>query len=98
MKRSGTNLVSPSLTTRRASLEIPIVADEYVDLEFGTGCVKMTPAHDPNDFEVGLRHSLDTIRGPGGGHDDVPPRLAHNGVLDVPEMARLVLVLHLRVA
>ena len=42
--------------------EIPIVADEYVDLEFGTGCVKMTPAHDPNDFEVGLRHSLDTIR------------------------------------
>ena len=36
--------------------------------------------------------------GPGGGHDDVPPRLAHNGVLDVPEMARLVLVLHLRVA
>ncbi len=42
--------------------EIPIVADEYVDLEFGTGCVKMTPAHDPNDFEVGLRHNLDTIR------------------------------------
>ena len=42
--------------------EIPIVADAYVDLGFGTGCVKMTPAHDPNDFEVGLRHSLDTIR------------------------------------
>ncbi len=42
--------------------EMPIVADEYVDLEFGTGCVKMTPAHDPNDFEVGLRHNLDTIR------------------------------------
>ena len=42
--------------------EIPIVADEYVDMEFGTGCVKMTPAHDPNDFEVGLRHNLDTIR------------------------------------
>ena len=42
--------------------EIPIVADEYVDLEFGTGCVKMTPAHDPNDFAVGLRHSLYTIR------------------------------------
>ena len=41
---------------------IPIVADEYVDLEFGTGCVKMTPAHDPNDFEVGLRHNLETIR------------------------------------
>ena len=42
--------------------EIPIVADEYVDMEFGTGCVKMTPAHDPNDFEVGLRQHLDTIR------------------------------------
>ena len=42
--------------------EMPIVADEYVDMEFGTGCVKMTPAHDPNDFEVGLRHNLDTIR------------------------------------
>ncbi|RKI65782.1 valine--tRNA ligase [bacterium 1xD42-67] len=42
--------------------EIPIVADEYVEMDFGTGCVKMTPAHDPNDFEVGLRHDLETIR------------------------------------
>ena len=42
--------------------EMPIVADDYVDMEFGTGCVKMTPAHDPNDFEVGLRHNLETIR------------------------------------
>ena len=42
--------------------EMPIVADEYVDMEFGTGCVKMTPAHDPNDFEVGLRQNLETIR------------------------------------
>ena len=42
--------------------EMPIVADAYVDMEFGTGCVKMTPAHDPNDFEVGARHHLDTIR------------------------------------
>ena len=42
--------------------EIPIVADEYVYMTFGTGCVKMTPAHDPNDFEVGLRHNLETIR------------------------------------
>ena len=42
--------------------EIPIVADEYVDMEFGTGCVKMTPAHDPNDFEVGVRHNLESIR------------------------------------
>ncbi|MCI8943972.1 MAG: valine--tRNA ligase [Oscillospiraceae bacterium] len=42
--------------------EIPIIADEYVELGFGTGAVKMTPAHDPNDFEVGLRHNLETIR------------------------------------
>ncbi len=42
--------------------EIPIVADEYVELGFGTGAVKMTPAHDPNDFEVGLRHNLEIIR------------------------------------
>jgi len=42
--------------------EIPIVADDYVEMGFGTGCVKMTPAHDPNDFEVGLRHNLETIR------------------------------------
>ena len=42
--------------------EIPIVADEYVEMDFGTGCVKMTPAHDPNDFEVGLRHNLESIR------------------------------------
>ena len=41
---------------------IPVVADEYVDREFGTGAVKMTPAHDPNDFEVGLRHNLPVDR------------------------------------
>lgn len=41
--------------------ELPIVADEYVDKEFGTGAVKMTPAHDPNDFEVGRRHQLEEI-------------------------------------
>ncbi len=41
--------------------EMPIVADEYVDMAFGTGCVKMTPCHDPNDFEVGLRHNLEQI-------------------------------------
>ena len=41
--------------------EIPIIADEYVEMEFGTGVVKITPAHDPNDFEVGLRHKLPVI-------------------------------------
>ncbi|MEF9954958.1 MAG: valine--tRNA ligase, partial [Clostridium sp.] len=52
----GTMLKLP-LTDR----EIPVVADEYVDQEFGTGCVKITPAHDPNDFEVGKRHNLEQI-------------------------------------
>ncbi len=42
--------------------EIPIVYDEYVELEFGTGAVKITPAHDPNDFEVGLRHKLEVVK------------------------------------
>ncbi len=42
--------------------EIPIIADEYVDMEFGTGVVKITPAHDPNDFEVGKRHDLEIIK------------------------------------
>jgi valyl-tRNA synthetase len=41
--------------------EIPIIADEYVDAEFGTGAVKITPAHDPNDYEVGLRHGLEQL-------------------------------------
>ena len=41
--------------------EIPIIGDEFVDMEFGSGCVKVTPAHDPNDFEIGKRHDLDFI-------------------------------------
>ena len=52
----GKNIALP-LTNR----SIPIVADDYVDKDFGTGCVKITPAHDPNDFEVGLRHDLEEI-------------------------------------
>ncbi len=55
-------LVGKSLILPIVNKEIPIVADDYVELEFGTGAVKITPAHDPNDFEVGLRHNLDVIR------------------------------------
>ena len=51
-------LVGKSVLLPIANVEIPIIADEYVDPEFGTGVVKITPAHDPNDFEVGLRHKL----------------------------------------
>ena len=50
-----------TLTLPLVGREIPIVADSYVDPEFGTGVVKITPAHDPNDFEVGLRHNLEVI-------------------------------------
>ena len=42
--------------------EVPIIADDYVDPSFGTGMVKITPAHDPNDFEIGLRHNLEQIQ------------------------------------
>ena len=41
--------------------ELPIIADEYVDLEFGTGALKVTPAHDPNDYEIGQRHELEQV-------------------------------------
>ncbi len=56
------HLVGKTVRLPIMNREIPIVADEYVEMDFGSGCVKMTPAHDPNDFEVGLRHNLDTIR------------------------------------
>ena len=56
------HLIGKTCTLPLMNREIPIVADEYVEMDFGTGCVKMTPAHDPNDFEVGLRHNLETIR------------------------------------
>ncbi|MBQ9974638.1 MAG: valine--tRNA ligase, partial [Oscillospiraceae bacterium] len=57
-----THLVGKTVMLPIMNREIPIVADDYVELDFGSGCVKMTPAHDPNDFEVGLRHNLETIR------------------------------------
>ncbi|MGL6221407.1 MAG: valine--tRNA ligase [Lacrimispora sphenoides] len=55
------DLVGKMLELPLTGREIPVVADSYVDKEFGTGCVKITPAHDPNDFEVGKRHSLPEI-------------------------------------
>ncbi len=53
--------VGKTVTLPLVGREIPVVADEYVDREFGTGVVKITPAHDPNDFEVGVRHNLPVI-------------------------------------
>ncbi len=56
------HLVGKTLLLPLTSRKIPLIADEYVEPEFGTGAVKITPAHDPNDFEVGLRHNLPLIR------------------------------------
>ena len=56
------HLVGKTLVLPLVGREIPIIADAYVEREFGTGCVKITPAHDPNDFEVGQRHGLPIIK------------------------------------
>ncbi len=56
------HLVGKTLTLPLVGRKIPIIADEYVERDFGTGCVKITPAHDPNDFEVGKRHELEIIK------------------------------------
>lgn len=55
------DIIGKTVTLPLVGREIPVVADNYVDMEFGTGVVKITPAHDPNDFEVGLRHNLPVI-------------------------------------
>ncbi|WP_027307682.1 valine--tRNA ligase [Caloramator sp. ALD01] len=55
------HLIGKTLILPLVNREIPIIADEYVEMEFGTGAVKITPAHDPNDFEVGQRHNLEQI-------------------------------------
>ena len=52
------NIVGKTVKLPLTEREIPVIADDYVDMEFGSGCVKITPAHDPNDFEVGNRHNL----------------------------------------
>ena len=56
-----TDIVGKTCILPLVGREIPIVADDYVEMDFGTGCVKMTPCHDPNDFEVAQRHDLDYI-------------------------------------
>lgn len=56
------DIVGKTLILPLVGREIPVIADEYVERDFGTGCVKITPAHDPNDFEVGKRHHLEVIK------------------------------------
>ncbi|MCK4654563.1 MAG: valine--tRNA ligase [Candidatus Cloacimonetes bacterium] len=55
------NLVGKTVILPLVNREIPIIANDYVDMEFGTGCVKITPAHDPNDYEIGLSHNLEQV-------------------------------------
>ncbi len=55
------DIIGKTLMLPLMNREIPVIADEYVEMDFGTGVVKITPAHDPNDFEVGLRHNLPVI-------------------------------------
>jgi valyl-tRNA synthetase len=72
------DLVGQSLTLPLVGREIPIVADDHVDAEFGTGCVKVTPAHDPNDFAIGQRHNLPliTVMAKDGSMNDAAGRFA----------------------
>ena len=55
------DLIGKTIALPLTDREIPIVADEYVDAEFGTGAVKITPAHDPNDYQIGQRHDLEQL-------------------------------------
>ena len=84
------HLVGKELLLPFVNRHIPIIADEYVDQSFGTGCVKITPAHDPNDFEMGQRHNLESIvvmnpdgtMNAGGGHFvNMPRELARKQVV-----------------
>ena len=54
--------IGRTVTLPLVGREIPVIGDEYVDMEFGTGCLKITPAHDPNDFEIGRKHGLDLVQ------------------------------------
>ena len=94
-----TNLVGKMLKLPLTDREIPVVADPYVDKEFGTGCVKITPAHDPNDFEVGRRHNLPeinimnddaTINCPGSKYDGMDRYEARKAMVADLEAQRLL--------
>ena len=94
------DLIGKMLKLPLTDREIPVVADPYVDKEFGTGCVKITPAHDPNDFEVGKRHNLPeltimhddaTIDLPGSKYDGMERYEARKAIVeDLKEQGLLV--------
>jgi len=85
------SLIGKTIILPIVDREIPIFADEYVDMEFGTGCVKVTPAHDPNDFEMGQRNNLDIINimNPNGSLNSNVPENYKN--LDRYEARKLVI-------
>lgn len=94
-----TALVGKLLKLPLTDREIPVIADSYVDPEFGTGCVKITPAHDPNDFEVGKRHNLPeitilnddaTLRCPGSPYDGMDRYEARKAMVKDLEAAGLL--------
>jgi valyl-tRNA synthetase len=86
-----TDLVGKTVTLPIVNRDIPIFADNYVDMEFGTGCVKVTPAHDPNDFDMGERNNLDIINvmHPNATMNENTPKQYQN--LDRYEARKLVL-------
>ena len=96
------HLIGKTLKLPLTDREIPVIADPYVDREFGTGCVKITPAHDPNDFEVGCRHNLPeinimnddaTINCPGSKYDGMDRYEARRAIVaDLEEQGLLVRV------
>ncbi len=97
-----TDIIGKKLLLPIVNREIPVIADLYVDKEFGTGCVKITPAHDPNDFEVGKRHNLEeinilnddaTINANGGIYEGMDRYEARKAIVDkLDEMGLLVKV------
>ena len=97
-----TDIIGKKLLLPIVNREIPVIADPYVDKEFGTGCVKITPAHDPNDFEVGKRHNLEeinilnddaTINANGGIYEGMDRYEARKAIVDkLDEMGLLVKV------
>ena len=97
-----TDIIGKKLLLPIENREISVIADPYVDKEFGTGCVKITPAHDPNDFEVGKRHNLEeinilnddaTINANGGIYEGMDRYEARNAIVDkLDEMGLLVKV------
>ncbi|HWH95028.1 MAG TPA: valine--tRNA ligase [Baekduia sp.] len=85
-----TALIGKTVTLPLVGRELPIIADEYVKTEFGTGCLKITPGHDPNDFEIGRRHGLPELSaiGEDGRMTDLVP--AYAGLTIVEAQARVV--------